>query len=267
MAEQHLITAEYFGTPVSILDLDGRRWLTAQEAGRCLGYAADQARVAVGKIHARHEDEFTTADTIVTNLVTNSPGNPSTRIFSATGCIKLGFFAHTPTAKDFRAWAATSLAAPLASAASEETLPAVVRSPRLEAQVGRMAGSIETMAGSVAAVSGHLATLAGGMQTMQTQLNLTAKYIALLERNQSGTRRVTTEIIAEAKALKAEGMSHGDIARLLNISRTSVSLVVRDLYPIAQRERQAKPTTGEVLERWIEREQATLAARLEGEAS
>lgn len=267
MTAQSLTLAEYFGTPVSIHFHAGARWITAEAAGICLGYAADQARVAVGKIHARHEDEFTAADTCVTNLVTRVQER-ATRIFSATGCIKLGFFAHTPTAKDFRAWAATSLAAPLASAPSEEPLPAVVRSPRLEAQVGRMAGSIETMAGSVAAVAGHVATLAGGMQTMQTQLNLTAKYIALLERNQSGTRRVTTQIIAEAKALKAEGMSHGDIAKLLNISRTSVSLVVRDLYPIAQRERQAaKPTTGEILERWIEREQATLAARLEGGAS
>ncbi len=38
-------------------------------------------------------------------------GTQNTRIFSATGCTKLGFFANTPTAKKFRAWAATELAA------------------------------------------------------------------------------------------------------------------------------------------------------------
>lgn len=198
-------------------------------------------------------------------------GAQSMTIINESGLYSLVLGSRKPEAKPFKKWVTSEVLPAIRKSGryeAGEPLPAVVRSPRLEAQVGRMAGSIETMAGSVAAVAGHVATLAGGMQTMQTQLNLTAKYIALLERNQSGTRRVTTQIIAEAKALKAEGMSHGDIAKLLNISRTSVSLVVRDLYPIAQRERQAaKPTTGEILERWIEREQATLAARLEGEAS
>lgn len=30
MAEQHLITAEFFGNPVSIIDHDGQQWLTAE---------------------------------------------------------------------------------------------------------------------------------------------------------------------------------------------------------------------------------------------
>lgn len=38
MAEQHLITAEFFGSPVSIIDHAGKHWLTAEQAGRCLGY-------------------------------------------------------------------------------------------------------------------------------------------------------------------------------------------------------------------------------------
>ena len=34
----------------------------------------------------------------------------NTRVFSQTGCIKLGFFSNTPTAKTFRKWAARVLA-------------------------------------------------------------------------------------------------------------------------------------------------------------
>ena len=37
MAEQHLITAEFFGNPVSILDHAGKRWLTAEEERHTLG--------------------------------------------------------------------------------------------------------------------------------------------------------------------------------------------------------------------------------------
>lgn len=250
MLDQQAIPADFFGNPVSIIDHVGKRWLTAEHAGLCLGYPAQHARVSVGKIHARHADEFTEADTLVTNLVTTSQGNHATRIFSATGCIKLGFFAHTPTAKDFRAWAAVTLdaqAAPLAVA--DDAIPAVVRSPRLEASMARMADSV--------------ATLAAGMQTMSTQLNVTSKYIGLLELNQAGTRKVTAEVVREAKALHAEGMSMADIARILRVSRTSVSLVVRDKYPVAIPEAEApKTSAGEILEDWIEREQKRLVTHL-----
>lgn len=181
-------------------------------------------------------------------------GIQQTRIFSATGCQKIGFFAHTPTAKDFRAWAAVTLEA--AAPAPADELPAVVRSPRLEANVARMASSIETMAAS-------LTTLAAGMQTMQTQLDVTAKYIGLLELNQAGKRKVTAAVAREALALKAEGMNHADIARLLRISRTAVSLIVRDKYPVAIPE-SAVPQKGpgELLEEWIAREQQHLTATL-----
>ena len=148
------------------------------------------------------------------------------------------------------AWAAVTLeaqAAPLAVA--DEPLPAVVRSPRLEASMARMADSV--------------ATLAAGMQTMSTQLNVTSKYIGLLELNQAGTRKVTAEVVREAKALHAEGMSMADIARILRVSRTSVSLVVRDKYPVAIPEAEApKTSAGEILEDWIEREQKRLVTHL-----
>jgi DNA-binding CsgD family transcriptional regulator len=255
MAE-HLIRAEFFGTPVSILDHAGKRWLTAEEVGRCLGYSEPTARTGITNVYNRHADEFTESDSCAIKLMAQGQ-HREVRIFSATGCIKLGFFAHTPTAKEFRAWAAVTLEAAAPPAPADEALPAVVRSPRLDARLDRMASSIETMAASVT-------TMASGMQTMQTQLNVTSKYIGLLELNQAGTRKVTAEVVREAKALHAQGMSMADIARILRVSRTAVSLVVRDKYPIAipEAEEAAKPSAGEILEGWIEREQKRLVAHL-----
>ncbi len=171
MTEQALIQAEFFGHPVSILDHAGKRWLTAKEVGRCLGYNDANASTGITNLYNRHADEFTAADTFSIKLMENPKGgNPNTRIFSATGCIKLGFFAHTPTAKQFRAWAAITLENQT-PAPVDEPLPAVVRSPRLEASMARMAASVDTMAQQVG-------TMASGMSVMSRQLNVTARYIA-----------------------------------------------------------------------------------------
>lgn len=246
MANTQLTTAEFFGTPISVIDHAGRRWLTAEQAGRCLGYNDANARQGINNLFKRHEDEFTEEDTFVINLMTNPQGgNPNTRIFSATGCQKLGFFASTARAKDFRTWAAKVLA-------GQAPAPVVAdaRLDRLDA--------------NMAVLAGHVGTLAAGMQVMSRQLDVTAKYIGLLEINQVAKRKITPEIAAEAKALAAEGMNFADIGRLLRISRTSVSLLVRDLYPQHRLESTApaQPSTGDILEGWIEREQQRLAVQL-----
>lgn len=103
------LTAEFNGTTVSILDHAGRRWLTARDVGRCLGYAEESARHAILKLFSRHADEFDTGDQGVVNLTTPG-GAQETRIFSQTGCILLAMFANTARAKDFRAWAKQALA-------------------------------------------------------------------------------------------------------------------------------------------------------------
>ena len=107
----HNLTAEFNGTPVSILDHQGRRWLTARDVGRCLGYAEDEARNSINRLYARHADEFNQDDTFAVKLTANPQGgNPNTRIFSQTGCILLAMFANTARAKGFRAWAKQALA-------------------------------------------------------------------------------------------------------------------------------------------------------------
>ena len=133
---EYLIPAEFNGTPIQIIDRDGQKWLTAEQAGRCLGYDESHARNRVTKIYERHGDEFSESDSIAVKLTANSRGNPTTRIFSATGCIKLGFFANSQRAKEFRAWASKVLAGHPA------TLPAVTRVHELEVTVDALTGEI-----------------------------------------------------------------------------------------------------------------------------
>lgn len=99
---------------VSIIFHHNRRWLTAEDVGRCLGYAAGNERMGIVKAYNRHVDEFTAEDTCVVKLTTQGQAR-EIRIFSETGCIKLGFFSNTPTAKTFRKWAAKVLSGSLKS--------------------------------------------------------------------------------------------------------------------------------------------------------
>lgn len=118
---QTIIRAEFLGTPVSILDHLNRRWLTARDVGRCLGYAEDDASRSIIKLYSRHDDEFGTEDTCVVKLTTQGQAR-EVRIFSQTGCILLAMFANTARAKDFRAWAKRVLS-------GEAALPAEVALP------------------------------------------------------------------------------------------------------------------------------------------
>lgn len=100
--------AEFHGTTLNIIDHAGRRWLTAEQAGLALGYNKANARIGIQNLYSRHADEFTEADTGVINLITPG-GRQDVRCFTSSGCIKLGFFASTGRAKEFRAWAAKVL--------------------------------------------------------------------------------------------------------------------------------------------------------------
>lgn len=100
---------QFNGTHVSIIDHNGKKWITAEEIGLCLGYAEANARIGISNLYNRHADEFTETDSTVINLITVDRKNRDSRVFSSTGCIKLGFFANTGRAKEFRAWAAQVL--------------------------------------------------------------------------------------------------------------------------------------------------------------
>lgn len=120
-----VIQTDFHGQTLTILHHDGQQWLTAEQVGLALGYAEANARQGINNLYNRHSDEFTDQDTFVIKLMTNPlGGNPTTRIFSATGCQLLGFFANTTRAKAFRQWAKQVLAA---QAPVMATIPASTR--------------------------------------------------------------------------------------------------------------------------------------------
>ena len=95
-------------TRVTLISHENRYWLTAEDVGRCLGYTAGNERQGIIKAFNRHIDEFSEEDSCVVKLATQGQMREF-RIFSQTGCVKLGFFSNTPTAKQFRKWAARVL--------------------------------------------------------------------------------------------------------------------------------------------------------------
>lgn len=105
-----LATAEFFGTAVSILDHQRRRWLTARDVGLCLGYAPEKASTSISNLYKRHEDDFTDEDTCSIKLMEQVQSR-EVRIFSASGCVTLAWLSATPKAKEFKRWAKDNLAA------------------------------------------------------------------------------------------------------------------------------------------------------------
>ena len=99
---------------VSIISHDNRRWLTAEDVGRCLGFGKGNERDGIIKAYNRHADEFSTEDTCTVKLTAQGQRR-EIRIFSETGCIKLGFFSNAATAKQFRKWAAKVLSGRMAA--------------------------------------------------------------------------------------------------------------------------------------------------------
>lgn len=114
----HLQTARFHGNIiVSIHEQNNQFWLTAEDAGRCLGYGPGNERKGIIAVYNRHSDEFLPEDSTVVNLTTVDGKQRDVRVFSKTGCIKLGFFANTKQAKAFRTWSARTLAGGSADAA------------------------------------------------------------------------------------------------------------------------------------------------------
>ena len=243
MAQQHISPSvfRFSSQAVRVIVRDDEPWFVANDV--CAALGLDNSRMATDRLDD-DEKGVTSIDTL--------GGEQAMTVISESGLYSLVLASRKPEAKPFKKWVTSEVLPAIRKSGRYEVgdqIPAVVRSPRLEASMARMADSV--------------ATLAAGMQTMSTQLNVTSKYIGLLELNQAGTRKVTAEVVREAKALHAEGMSMADIARILRVSRTSVSLVVRDKYPVAIPEEEApKTSAGEILEGWIEREQKRLVTHL-----
>ena len=106
----------------------------------------------------------------------------------------------------------------------------------------------------------HMAQLAAGMNTLLAQNRMVHKYIALLEMNQKGRRRIKREDEAIILRLRDEGLSQADIARLLRISATAVNRIIHGEYRFS--DSPAGKGISELLEEMLAREQQQLAASL-----
>lgn len=104
-----IISAEFNGTAVDIIDRDGKKWLTAEQVGRCLGYSEANASQGIRNLYNRHVDEFTDDDTRQINLIWRDGKPREVRVFSLSGCITLGWLSGTPRARQFREWAKNAL--------------------------------------------------------------------------------------------------------------------------------------------------------------
>lgn len=102
---------------IAIIDHNGGKWLTAEQLGLALGYSEKKARDSINRVYLRHLDEFTDLDSTTVKLTAVDGKQRETRIFSHSGCNLLSFFANTPNAKAFRAWAKVRLAEPSAPSA------------------------------------------------------------------------------------------------------------------------------------------------------
>lgn len=105
------LVQQFNPSQIAIIDPNGGKWLTAEQLGLALGYNPANARAGVNNLYNRHLDEFTEKDSCVIKLMTQGQTR-ETRIFSHSGCNLLSFFANTPNAKAFRAWAKEKLAEP-----------------------------------------------------------------------------------------------------------------------------------------------------------
>lgn len=247
-----LILADFHGLSLEIINHNGQKWLTAEQVGRALGYAQDNARHGILKLYTRNADEFTEVDTRVVKLTTPR-GAQETRVFSVTGCNLLGFFSNTPRSKEFRAWAKQVLAGQAPVAASTPT-SVEMRLDRLEAATVNMAENMQA--------------LVQVSRQQATKLDVTARYISLLEINQKGRVRVTRTKEAQVLALKAQGMANVDIGRLLHLSQASVSLLVHGKFPWSAAEKDApKVDLQALLEEMVNETRSTLVEQLQGGAA
>lgn len=111
------IMQQFNPSQIAIIDHNGGKWLTAEQLGLALGFSQSNARDGVGRLYRRHIDEFSEKDSVTVKLTATDGKAYETRIFSHSGCNLLSFFANTPNAKAFRAWAKEKLAKPAADAA------------------------------------------------------------------------------------------------------------------------------------------------------
>ncbi|MDO4434672.1 MAG: Bro-N domain-containing protein [Alysiella sp.] len=213
---------------IAIIDHNGQKWLTAEQLGLALGYPSSNARKGISALYNRHADEFSEEDSTIAVLTTVDNKQREVRIFSLSGCNLISFFANTPRAKEFRAWA--------------------------KIQLSQIQQSTEPSPNDVLnSLNANMAQLAQGMNMVLTQNQMVHKYIALLEMNQKNKRRIVPEDAIMVKQLRDEGMTFSDIATTLRISKTSAQRLYNNTYTFSNAP--LPPTIDQALENMVRREE------------
>lgn len=232
------LVQQFNPSQIAIIDHDGGKWLTAEQLGLALGFSDKRARDGVNNLYNRHIDEFSEKDSVTVKLTATDGKAYKTRIFSHSGCNLLSFFANTPNAKAFRAWAKTKLA--------EHTIA-------MEAELAKPRGS--------SGIEGDMKLLAQGMTLVLQQNQLTHRYIDLLERNQKSRARISPDHAVEAKKLVAAGFSQSQAAAQLGISKAAVNALVNDKYEFGGEWK--APTPAKLLQRQLEEQRDAIVQALQ----
>jgi prophage antirepressor-like protein len=101
--EQYLVRVErYNGVSVTIYEIGGKEYLTAEDIGRCLGLV--DPKQAVKKIYSRNREEL---DPQKGGVRLTTPGGVQEVVaYTETGANLIAMFSRTPKARDFRLWLA-----------------------------------------------------------------------------------------------------------------------------------------------------------------
>lgn len=219
----HTITNHVFlDRQVRVIDHNGKKWLTAEQVGQCLGYSEANVSKGIHYLYLRHMDEFTEQDSVDLKLTSTDGKAYSKRIFSASGCIKLGFFSNTKRSKLFRQWASEVL--------SDQLYQPQANTPITEYATEPTRPIEQEMRDSLAIIAQGMSVLSQGMTTLMQQNETSQKYIGLLEQNQKGHAKITRALEYQVLDLKAQRMPQASIARLLRISAGTVCDLVHEKY-------------------------------------
>ncbi|MDR0673008.1 MAG: hypothetical protein LBF93_04965 [Zoogloeaceae bacterium] len=220
-----LIPADFFGTQLSIIDHDGRRWLTAEQVGLALGFAPDNARKGVLKLYERHNDDFSVEDKGVVKLTTPG-GKQDAVIFSGTCCITLGWLAGTPRAKYFKRWAKEHLAAqlenrPLPAPAPVRQDIAARQDIALAEEVGRLRDVLEAQGQTLLALHAQVASAQRGhIQALNRLIHVqAAPEVSAWEMKEADARlkaAVARDPRGKAGVAQRLGVSRPILARVLS---------------------------------------------------
>jgi hypothetical protein len=139
--------------------------------------------------------------------------------------------------------------------------------PKPQAQPATVEDRLGSLEDSMNRMAHHMANLVQVSAQQAHKLDMTARYIGLLEINQKGNVKVTRQVEAEAFALAAQGMSITNIGKMLRISRTTASLILSGKYELPKGEAALPPVSvEEALNDLAEAERMALMQRIQGGA-